>query len=174
VLPWIFLGGFYASVVMGVAFSMAMLVESSEGGSASTHRTPDRTTLADPLGEEGAHNSYVEPNIWEVALRGAPAPSRADSRDSESLPELPARGDVIRALSTVQVLDAIDACSNGEQGTTSVRITVEGSTGRVTEAVVTGQFTGTPVGTCIAHVVRDVSFPRFSRASIVISYPFRV
>ena len=167
VLPWILLGGVCASVVMGVAFSMATLVESSEGGGMSTHRTPDGTTLADPLGEEETHNSYVEPwdNILADALRGAPTPSHADGSDSESLPELPARNDVIRALNTEQVLDAIHACSPGEQGTTSVRITVEGSTGRVTEAVVTGQFTGTPVGACIAHVVRDVSLSRFSRAS---------
>lgn len=90
------------------------------------------------------------------------------------MPELPARRDVIRALSTVQVLDDINACGAREHGTAFVRITIEGSTGRVIEAAVTGQFAGTLVGICIADVVREVSFPRFSRASIVITYPFRV
>ena len=55
-----------------------------------------------------------------------------------------------------------------------VAITVAGATGRVTGANVTGQFAGTPVGSCVARAVRGASFPRFQRASFVINYPFRI
>jgi hypothetical protein len=55
-----------------------------------------------------------------------------------------------------------------------VAITVAGSNGRVSAANVSGEFAGTPDGSCVARAVRGATFPRFSRASIVINYPFRI
>jgi hypothetical protein len=72
------------------------------------------------------------------------------------------------------VSGAVSACGNGEHGTATVAITVTGSTGRVTGANVTGQFAGTPVGSCIARAVRGATFPRFTRPTFNVTYPFRI
>jgi len=72
------------------------------------------------------------------------------------------------------VAGAVSACGNGEHGTATVAVTVSGSTGRVTGANVTGQFAGTPIGSCIARAVRGASFPRFTRPTFTVNYPFRI
>jgi hypothetical protein len=72
------------------------------------------------------------------------------------------------------VSGAVSACGNGEHGTATVAITVSGSTGRVTGANVTGQFAGTPVGSCIARAVRGATFPHFTRPTFNVTYPFRI
>jgi hypothetical protein len=72
------------------------------------------------------------------------------------------------------VTPAVQACGNGEHGTATVALTVTGSTGRVTGANVTGQFAGTPIGSCIARAVRGATFPHFSRPTFTVNYPFRL
>jgi hypothetical protein len=44
----------------------------------------------------------------------------------------------------------------------------------VTNAVVTGQFAGTPIGGCVARAARNARFPRFRQATFTINYPFRI
>jgi hypothetical protein len=51
---------------------------------------------------------------------------------------------------------------------------VSGSNGHVSNASVTGQFAGTPVGSCIARAVRGATFPRFANPTFTFSYPFRL
>lgn len=87
-------------------------------------------------------------------------------------PEMPSRGDVVSAMQGVQ--SAVSACGNGEPGTATVAVTITGSTGRVTVANVSGQFAGTPVGSCIARAVRGATFPRFTRPTFTVNYPFRI
>jgi hypothetical protein len=53
-------------------------------------------------------------------------------------------------------------------------ITVAGSSGRVTNAVVSGQFAGTPVGSCVARAARGARFPRFRNDTFSVSFPFRL
>ena len=89
-----------------------------------------------------------------------------------SLPQTPGRDDVIAAMNRVQ--PAVAACGGGQHGTATVAIVVAGTTGRVTNATVSGQFSGTPVGSCIARAVRGATFPRFQRASFTVNYPFRI
>jgi len=88
------------------------------------------------------------------------------------LPEQPSRGDVQSALTRVS--PAVTACGAGEHGMAPVAITIAGSTGRVTNAVVSGSFAGTPVGSCIARAVRGATFPHFSRPSLTVNFPFRI
>jgi hypothetical protein len=76
------------------------------------------------------------------------------------------------ALSAVQ--PAVAACGGGEHGMVMTAITVSGSSGRVTNAVVSGQFAGTPVGSCIARAARAARFPRFRNAVFSVTYPFRI
>jgi len=69
---------------------------------------------------------------------------------------------------------AVTACGGGEHGTATVAIAVAGTTGRVSNATVGGQFAGTPVGSCIARAVRGATFSRFQRPTFTINYPFRL
>ncbi len=68
---------------------------------------------------------------------------------------------------------AVSRCGRGASGRVTVDMTISGSTGRVRRASVTGQFAGTPVGSCVARTVRSTRFPRFSDDSMEIrGYPF--
>ena len=81
-------------------------------------------------------------------------------------------GDVRTALQRVET--AVRACGGGEHGRAPVLITISGSSGRVTNAVVSGDFAGTPVGSCIARAVRGATFPTFTRPTFTVNYPFSI
>ena len=106
------------------------------------------------------------------ARGGAAAPAAAPAAGGGSGPETPGRSDVVSAMQGVT--PAVQACGNGEHGQATVALTVSGSTGRVTGANVTGQFAGTPVGSCIARAVRGATFPHFTRPTFTVNYPFRL
>lgn len=118
-------------------------------------------------------------DMLDNALRGSggrtpsrepatPAPAAADP----SLPDRPDTSAVRAAITAVQ--PAVAACAQGQHGLATTAITVAGPTGRVQNAVVSGQFQGTPQGTCVARAVRGARFPRFRQAAFTISYPFRL
>jgi hypothetical protein len=46
------------------------------------------------------------------------------------------------------------------------------STGRLQDGVVVGPLAGTPTGQCVEKAVRRASFPRFSGASMPVSYTY--
>ena len=94
-----------------------------------------------------------------------PAPAAAG-------PATPGRSDVVSAMNGVQ--PAVTACGAGEHGVATVSISVSGSSGHVSNASVSGQFAGTPVGSCIARAVRGATFPHFSNPTFTFSYPFRI
>lgn len=98
-----------------------------------------------------------------------PRPAPAPSTDV-ALPEQPSRDQVRAALSTVQRATA--ACGVDQHGLAMTALTVSGSSGRVTRAVVSGQFAGTPVGSCVARAAREARFPPFRNASFSVSFPF--
>jgi hypothetical protein len=89
-----------------------------------------------------------------------------------SLPDTPPREAALTALRSVS--DAVAQCGGGQHGSAMTTITVSGSTGRVSNAQVTGQFAGTPIGTCVARAVRTARFPRFRRDTFQVSFPYRI
>jgi predicted Zn finger-like uncharacterized protein len=90
--------------------------------------------------------------------------------DTGGLPDTPPRDAVARGLRSVQ--GAVRACGGGQHGTANTTVTISGSTGRVTSAQVSGQFAGTPVGSCVARAVRGAQFPRFRRSTFTVNFPF--
>ena len=88
------------------------------------------------------------------------------------MPDAPSRSDVIAAMASVR--GAVATCAVGRGGVAQVRVTFSGPSGRVMNAVMEGQFAGTPQGSCIARAVRAASVPRFSQPSVTISYPFQI
>lgn len=135
---------------------------------------PAPPSEAAPVVALAPRESAREPASIEQLLEGAtprdttpaPAPREAD------LPAIPSRDDVDRALEPVR--GAVRACAQAAHGIASVRITVAGSSGRVTSAVVEGDLAGTPTGSCVARAVRGAEFHPFQRATFTVQYPFRI
>ena len=135
-------------------------------GGGTTQRRPPAggNSIDDLLG--AALNAH--PAGGRPAGGGTPAPAPSDA----ALPDQPGRDQVGAALRAVQT--AVGACGAGEHGMATTQITVDGSSGRVTNAVVSGQFAGTPVGSCVARAARSAHFPRFRNPTFSVSFPFRL
>jgi len=65
----------------------------------------------------------------------------------------------------------VRACVGDTHGVAEVVLTVK-NTGRVSHAVVGGDFAGTPEGSCIARTVRKTRLQPFLRPSFTLVYPF--
>jgi hypothetical protein len=91
---------------------------------------------------------------------------------ASNLPEQPSRDDVMNALRSID--EAVKACGAGQHGVAMAAITVAGNTGRVSGVNVSGQFQGTPIGSCVARAVRGAHFSKFSRPDFKVNFPFRL
>jgi hypothetical protein len=134
----------------------------SSGGGETTKAPAKRSgpaSIDDLLGEAMGGGSS--------AKKSAPAPAAASN-----LPEQPSRDDVMNALRGVD--DAVKACGAGQHGVAMAAITVAGNTGRVSSVNVSGQFQGTPIGSCVARAVRGARFEKFSRPDFKVNFPFRL
>ncbi len=100
---------------------------------------------------------------------GAAAAPAAAAAPSAELPERPTRSQMTAVLSGLN--GPIRTCANGQTGTAPVAIVI-GNDGAVRSANVSGQFSGTPVGECIAGVVRRAHFPAFRAQQVNITYPY--
>lgn len=83
---------------------------------------------------------------------------------------LPPREAVIAGFEDVR--RRLAACAGERNGVAEVHATIAGSSGRVTHALIRGDFQGTPEGSCMARAVRAATFPQFSRANMKVEYPF--
>ncbi|MCA9601986.1 MAG: hypothetical protein KC417_08180, partial [Myxococcales bacterium] len=97
--------------------------------------------------------------------------SKSLSGGSSAQPDTPSKSDVLSAMKGVE--PRVMACRKGRHGVLTVKMTVSGSTGRVTGTSVTGSFVGSPEGDCAMRAVRSASFPKFRKNSFSIAYPFR-
>lgn len=147
---------------------------SSSGSSAAAtpRRGGDSSSIDDLLQDALAPRSGSRSGGSSAAASSSASTGSGGGGGAASGPEQPSRPDVMAAMNGVQ--GAVTACGNGEHGTATVAVTVAGSTGRVTGANVTGQFAGTPVGSCIARAVRGATFPRFTRPTFTFNFPFRI
>jgi hypothetical protein len=84
----------------------------------------------------------------------------------------PTREQIVAAMRSVA--GSVGACGGGARtGVAEVRVRL-GSSGRVQSAIVTGQFAGTPEGSCIARAVRSARVPPFRQSTFEFTYPFRI
>jgi predicted Zn finger-like uncharacterized protein len=103
----------------------------------------------------------------------APAAAAADGEGASGLPATPSREQVKAAMKGVE--GDVKACAAGqalEAPSATVAISIAGATGRVSSVRVTG-IQGA-VGSCIARAVRAASFPKFSKDTFSINFPFRL
>ena len=104
--------------------------------------------------------------------RMAQTPSRMASSGGGNLPETPPRDAVLRGLRSVS--GPVRACGGGQHGVANTTVVIAGSSGRVQSARVAGSFAGTPVGSCVARAVRGARFPRFSRSTFSVTFPYSI
>jgi hypothetical protein len=140
--------------------------------------TASATLVAAPL-SAGSRRRHAERERIAEALRSL-APSPGDPVATEPTapvpaePPAPARPapsrEVIQAA-FADVRDAIETCAAGRHGRVTVTANVRPD-GRVSGAVVTGGFAGTPEGSCVARTARSVRVPAFDGAALSVSYPF--
>jgi hypothetical protein len=112
----------------------------------------------------------ARPTRTTAAASPAPTAEEPDPAAS-SVPELPARADVARALSSITA--AVRDCAPGEPTAAVLTITFNG-TGHVNTATVDTPYAGTPAGSCMARAARAASIPPFARATFRVRAPFNL
>jgi hypothetical protein len=169
--------------------------EPSRSGTGSSHSGPKKresggkpekeTPSASPSPAPAATPTPAAPkkssgdqsidDLLSGALSGKPgaaakaAPAKAAASD---LPSAPGRDDVLSALKSVA--PKVANCGNGQSGIATAKISVSGSTGRVTSVDVSGQFAGTPVAACVSREAGKAKFPKFSQPSFSVTFPFKI
>ncbi len=101
----------------------------------------------------------------------AKAAAAAAVAPAENLPESPSRDEVRDAMRGVE--ESVKACAEGQDGLGTAEVQIQvASTGRVMSATVSG--VQGPAGSCIARAVRSAKFPRFSKPTFAVKYPYRL
>lgn len=126
-----------------------------------TRRTRERTAIASAETEP-----EVVPEAQPVKPQAAPKPEK-----TEALPDHPSREQVTYSLNSVS--SELKKCVGDRHGVADVTVTVR-SAGFVSYAVVSGDYAGTPEGSCIARAVRAAKFPAFSEPTLRVTYPFQL
>ena len=85
-----------------------------------------------------------------------------------ALPQTPSREQVVAGFDTVQA--ALAQCAAGKHGVALIDATIANS-GRISHALIGGDFQGSAEGSCMARVVRAASFPPFRQSTLKVSYP---
>lgn len=145
---------------LGVCLSLVGCAASGGGAHSAARPMPADVPVASASRRPSAPVLPIENGACEQAILPKPPPSGIVSRD-----------ELARALATV--IRAACACSRADDESELI-ITIVPEAKRVSAANVTGEFAGTPVGSCVARAVRGATFPRFSRPSFVINNPFRI
>jgi len=130
-----------------------------------------RTRAVEPRSIAAATAPVPEPAPTPTAgqISETPAAAPVVAAPDPALPDVPERESVIAAIDGVRPM--LQSCAAARHGAALAHITVAGS-GRVTHAIVSGAFAGTPEGSCIARAIRGAQFPAFAQAKIELSYPF--
>lgn len=145
--------------------SLEALLDGVKAPSASGSSAPS----AAPAVDDESGRSIDDLLSGAVNQPGAPAPAAAAPVD---IPEQPDRDDVLRALKSVTPRVQRCATGAGISGTAKVTLTVEGTTGRVASALVSG--VEGPASDCIKREVQSAKFPQFKKPKFNITFPFRL
>jgi len=150
-----------APVVAAAPATMATMQAESEHG--SDDRSMDQL-LNSALGGEPAQGGTMTAPVAS-AMAAAPA---ADA----NLPESPSRSVVTRVLGGL--MSQMRSCAGDQVGMANARIRISNDGTVASVAIAGAPFGGTPQGTCMENVVRRAHFPRFSRPTIDLTFPFSI
>lgn len=88
--------------------------------------------------------------------------------NSPALPVTPTREQVVAGFS--QIRGALVGCAAGKSGVIEIQATIL-SSGRISTAMIGGDFKGTAEGSCMAQAARMASFGRFSQPMLKVGFP---
>ncbi|MBN1653676.1 MAG: DUF4339 domain-containing protein [Deltaproteobacteria bacterium] len=136
-------------------------------------------TAASSTAKDNPDISTDELLDWAIG-KGDKAPTPAAVKETSSStpaakpenkqPEQPTRQDTLAALR--KVTPAVKACRGGGGGVATAAITVEGSSGKVTQVTISG--VDAEIHECMIKAISRASFPRFSKERFDIKFPFRL
>lgn len=133
---------------------------------------PRPTPRATPAPTTPATDEPTDPDSIDALLERALSGGSTTEVPEHTYPELPSRERVLSILRGAS--NEVGECAAGGEGIATVALTINGPTGRVTRAAVSGASAGTPVAACITQRLRDVRFPRFERESFQVTFPYRL
>lgn len=138
------------------------------GSSSRTTRT--RSTTSSATSSKSSAGDGTIDDLLGRALEGGKSSKSTSSKPSKSssLADTPSRDDVMSAMSGVK--GKVANCKGS--GVATARMTVSGSTGRVSSASVTG-VTGA-AQSCVERAVKTARFPRFQQSSFTVKFPFKL
>ena len=163
---------FLTAIMYVIWFGVPVVVQRSLGLPASWVRS--QAAPPAPEGVMAVRAAVGRPLVQAAApKRGAEEESAVTANDgggsaSEPLPRQPERTHVLAAVESVRA----EARACGFSGTTFVNVTVEGRTGRVTNAAADRALGD--VSQCIARAVRRADFPRFEEREFRIKLMLRL
>lgn len=136
---------------------------------AAPAAAPRGTAAAAAPAPAAGRATSVDDLLNRAAPSAAPAAAAAPAAPSADLPERLGRAQITSVLGPLN--GAVRSCAQGQTGTAPVSIVI-GNDGAVRTATVSGQFAGTPVGDCIAGVVRRAHFPAFRAPTQNLMFPY--
>jgi hypothetical protein len=136
--------------------------------SAQERQSTASSTKQTSKSDDGLYGRTNGREMWE------PTESTKNQQPSgdPSLPETLTKVQVQAGMNTVA--DNVRRCAVSRTGTIMIHAKISGESGRVMSTRVTGDFAGTPEGSCAARAARRARFPRFRQKSLNVQYPFRV
>ena len=137
---------------------------------AATTTTPTSRRDVEPAQTESESRSTAPAREAPTPAPVAAAPERRASASGPA-PETLDRATVQSVMQSVE--PAVRACAGERHGTAQVDVVVQG-TGRVTSATISGNFQGSPEGSCIARAVRSARFPEFTGEALRFRYPYGI
>lgn len=154
------------------------LPTASSSKSASASSKP--STPAGPSNKELSADCILDPSAPGCGGSTKKAAPKAEEKKAPAVdPNLPA------SLTSTDIRDGIEsvkaaakACGpkNGASAGTSVQVklSIAGSTGKVTSAAAQAPHAGTALGNCVAAALKKAQFKKFQKASIGAVYPVRM
>jgi hypothetical protein len=129
---------------------------SAEGGPAWVENTPPT-----------ASNAKTKDLDALLAPKQKTPAGSLKSQEVPAVKESLSRADVQQGMAMVTA--AVKRCGQGSSGTVSINITIAPN-GRISRAVTSGEYAGTPVGTCAERAVMQARFPE-SLQTLAVKYP---
>lgn len=125
----------------------------------------------------------LDPNLPKCKKSGGRKPKK--SGGGGAAPKASADPNLPQSLTQAQLLGGLrlaktraKGCGkkNGAAAGTRVRVrmSISGSTGKVTSAVPQGEHVGTPLGKCVAAAASKATFPKFKKSSQGLQYNFKM
>lgn len=139
-----------------------------------TKKKPDGETIKASDGGTGDEevDCLLNPDLEKCKTSGTTKPKNTEvlaPKVPEKLSSSQLRDGFNGIKSTAKKCGAAQGAAPGTQ--VKVHVSIEGATGKVSSVNATGEYAGTPLGTCVENAVKNAQFLIFKTPSMGIDYP---